>query len=254
MGEVIKTAKKAYNRTKEIDENTQKRLDKAKPGERIVLSDKEATAYLLHHSRASKWNYYDSELEEKLGCDSVTYLTKNKNGRVTFHRSERTGGFFYIGSLLAVLLLLAGAGGAIRGIYDAYMSGDTLNMVVFIISAPVLLLLTGVITKKSLIPDIKDKIEYKRNLKEGIAQKKKFGFGKITSRLMIVDLLLFMGIGLCCLINQSLGRETTPLIEPAIITVFAIFMVTGIIKLIYSLIASFMSVKRRIDEIREDRY
>ncbi len=250
MGEAMKTAKKAYNKTRQIDQDVKKRVKKAAPGEKVILNDKEATSYLLHNHHSPNVDYHNSKMEEKLGYDSVTYLTKNKNGRVSYHRTERAGGFFYIGSLISVVVLLVSTGSAIYGIYDTYTRADTMNMIISIILALILLISTILVVVKSLIPDIKEKLEYKKRIKEGTAQKRKLGFGMLTSRIMVIDLLFIMGISLCGLINQSIGKDDTQLFVITFMFAAAIFMITGVVKTIYSVAAMFISLKKDVDSIR----
>ncbi len=254
MSDVLKTAKRAYDRTKQIDENTKKKVERAKPGERVALNDKEATSHLLHNHLGDNVQYHNDEMERKLGYESQTYLVKDKNGNVTYTHIERSGGFYYLGDLLTVIVLLVAAGATTYGIYDTYMKGDTLNMGLALILAPILCFLAVLAATKSLIPSIKEKLEYKKGVKEGTIKKRRLGLGMLTSRVMIIDILLIMGIGLYCLINQILGGEDNPCLIYAFLVLGIIFVATGIVKVIHGLILMIITLKKEADNVKAGRY
>ncbi len=163
-------------------------MNKNNDREEIKLTRKEANIWEFRHS--SNPDYHFEKIDNFFGTKYDAKLVKSNSGNVYLKEKERYGGFFYLGSLLvliftgviSVLLLINGIINIINGNIGAGIGQ---------IVAMIFPLIFFVNSFNDFVEEVKEKKEYKKNVREGKVKKEKLQLGAIIYRIFLFAFILF---------------------------------------------------------------
>lgn len=159
---------------------------------------------IMFYSDIDEPSYHNPDIDEALNVKYDAIFEKDKYGRRTLKTKTRTGNFYYLGSLIASILLTIMVVSTIVDIFYFISNKDYLNIFGFLIFLPILIYFDYKMII-DLVLEVREKIRVKKLIKEGEIEQEKLNFGGWLFRIGIVDFFILFGLFFIGGINQALG-------------------------------------------------
>ncbi len=169
----------------------------------IKLTPEESNAWMLRHG-GSNADYHFKETDEFWGTRRQDELIQTKNGKTIYVSERQYGGFYYLGSLLALIFLGIAFIGTIYSIIQAITIHEWVTIVVEIILVIPFIALSFYLFLRSFLRGLKAKRNDREAERKGLKQKNKLGIGAIIYRVILFMFLGFMAFMLIGLFSSIL--------------------------------------------------